>query len=387
VALLSRAAPWIALACALCTRGCATTAPLGHVELWLQSCGGRAESCADAPPSAPGGEHFAVQAFIDPGASRYAPHGLYAYFELPREDGSLGLFELDVPTDAPSDIALEHFQASYRELSGKQLRFDSSTAEGHVTLPSSWSAAAEPSCGCEEGAFELRFVDAGTDRIRGTADDGIRRLSLGLSEGFCRPPASMAIPTGLHLDLDRCDVSASTQQRASVLAPVDTNAGAPSAPSGGPCAHGCYDESAVLYRNQGSGCGGDSSGGCGSYEDPNSSSSGGCGGDATVSSGSGSQAGSSSGCGGSSSSSSSSSHSGCEGDSSSSSSKSGCEGDTAPDDSSSCALAQRELHRRLRPHRSDPFAGTGLPLLLACLLQRLRVERLRARASARDRVG
>jgi hypothetical protein len=377
VALLSRAAIWLALAAALGAAGCATAAPLGHAELWLQSCAGRAGSCADSPPSPAGGEHFVVQAFIDPSASRYAPHGLYAYFELPRADGSLGIVELDVPTDAPADTALEHVQASYRELSGEQLRFDSSAVEGRVAVPQAWTVAADSSCSCDDGGFELRFVDAGEDRIPATADDRFRRLSLGrfgLSEGFCRSPVPMSIPSGLYVEVDRCDALAITQPRqAAVPAPLDMSAPAPGPSSGGPCAHGCYDESGAVYRNPGSGCGsGDSGGGCGSYEDPNRASSG-CGGDAS------NQDGSDSGCGGnSSSSSSSSSQSGCEGDSSSSSSHSGCEGDTTSDNSSSCALAQRPLHRRLRSHRGDPFAGTGLPLLLACLVQRLRARRLRA---------
>jgi hypothetical protein len=388
VALLSRATAWIVLVCALNEAGCATTAPLGHVELWLQSCAGRASSCADQPPSPPNGEHFVAQAFIDPSASRYAPHGLYTYFELPRADGSLGLFELDVPTDASGDTALQHFQASYRELSGQQLRFASTVVEGRVEVPASWSVDGNASCACEDGGLELRFEDPGDDGVAGTPDDRVRRLSsgrFGLSKAFCRPFAPMSIPVGLHVDLDRCGAAVITQeQQPSASASVSTSAPPPNSPSGGPCAHGCYGESGALYRNQANGCGSsDAGGGCGTYDTASGSSNGGCGSSPAAGEGSGEQASSGSGCSSNSSSSSSStsssSSSGCEGDSSSSKSGSGCEGDTSQDNSSSCALAHHVWPREPRPRGSDPFAGTGLPLALTCLFQRLRAWRLRAK--------
>lgn len=357
---------WIALACATGVSGCATTAPLGHVELWLRSCAGRSGDCDGVASDAAGDEHVTAQAFIDPSASHYAPHGLYTYFELQRADGSLGLFELDVPTDASDDLAIQHFRASYRELSGEQLRFASTHVDGRIAVPPGWRSMEDARCACDDGGFELRFVDPGDDRVTGSDDDRIRRLSwgrFGWSARFCRSLAPISIPVGLHVSIDRCQAPAiATEPQPSAPAAMP----APLRP--GPCAYGCYDPSRAAYAPTAGGCeSSDSGGGCGNGSDPGNASSGGCGGDSSRSNASAGQP---------------SASNGCEGDSSSSSS-SGCEGDPKDDPSSSCAVAARAARAMIGSRRPNPFVGTGLPVVIVCLLQWRRVQQLRRRVCRR----
>jgi hypothetical protein len=111
VALLKRHPCALAAAACALIASCASSWPLGHVEVAL--------SDRDAAHDPEPGEQLEAQAFMDPDASRYAPHGLYVYFELVRSNRRRGLVELDVPTDAADDTAPAQFQASYRELEGE----------------------------------------------------------------------------------------------------------------------------------------------------------------------------------------------------------------------------------------------------------------------------
>ena len=70
------------------------------------------------------------------------------------------------------------------------------------------------------------------------------------------------------------------------------------------------------------------------------------------------------------------SSSGCEGDSSDGSDH-GCAGDSSADNHSSCSVPQTYAHPRQRKLPSA-FAGTGLPLLIACLFQIARARRYRS---------
>jgi hypothetical protein len=373
---------------------CASSASLGHVDLWLKSCNGHADDCDDASASVAAEEYVHTQAFFDASSSRYAPHGLYTYFELPRADGSVGILELDLPTNGANGQPLTNFQASYRELSGDQVLFSSRKVEGRLELPPGFAADQEPVCACDDGAFALRFIDAGPDRVRGTDDDRVRHLSwgrIGRSEHFCRGLAPMAIGRELQLNIESCVTPGMStfQPSAQEPEPVQTYATDPqpvlvtTTPAPASCGYACYGNPPPSQPTSSGGCGSDdssSSGGCGSDDSSSSgcgsgsgssdSSSGGCGGDDS----------SSSGCGDSQSDSQSSSSGSCDSSSNSgsgSSSSGACEGDTTDDHSSSCTVARARPQHGRRGHRRDPFVGTGVPLALVCLLQQLRARRLR----------
>jgi hypothetical protein len=328
MALLTRALSIVG--CCALLGSCEGSESLGHADLWLSNCDDRA-SCGENQP----GEHFAVQAYFEPSVSRYAPHGLYAYVELPRADGTRGVLELDVPTDGPSDGPLDNYQISYRELSNERLRFESRAVRGQIMLPRSLTEDDAASCGCDEGVFALQFTDA---------NDHVRALSLGhlsRSESMCHAGMQTSEEEGLRVNVKSCETAPapSMSPPAAEVAPVASS----------PHSHDEHYTTVDSYTTVDTGCGSSSyedqsSGGCGSSDDGQSSSSG-CGND----------------------------------DGEDSSSHSGCEGDTS-DQPSSCAVARG-------PHRGgSPFMGTGLPVLLVCLWQVLRTTRKR-RASVLQVAG
>jgi hypothetical protein len=362
--LRPRQLQWLAIACAACAQSCSASPSLAHVDVWLESCsaGGSSACGAQAQTREPGAtnEHFTVQAFFDPEVSRYAPHGLYAYFELPRADGSTGILELDVATDGASGQAVDTYQASYRELAGDTVRFETRKAQGSLVVPKAWLDDKAAACACNDGGFELRFSDAGADRVADTADDQVRTLSFGRfghDDTFCRAPLSAPMDGALHVTVESCTPPVEEPSAEPVSQPEPARDPLP--PPEPRCVN-CYASAPIIAGTTDDGCSSSRDDGGGGCDDSSSSGSGG-------------------GCDGSSGnstspSSSDSSPSSSSDSSSSSSDSSGCEGDTA-DDHSSCAAVRAPSHSRSR-HRSSSFLGTGLPLVLLCLSLRLRSQRL-----------
>lgn len=341
MALLTRVTA-AAIGCAL-LGSCESSRSLGHADVWLSECDDGASCGVDQA-----GEHFAVEAFIDPSVSRYAPHGLYAYLELPRSDGTRGVLELDVPTDSASDSGPSDYQASYRELANEHLRFESRAVRGQIVVPRSLTSDDAASCGCEEGLFALQFSDA---------DGRTRALSLGhlsRSERLCLGGLESSDEDGLHVRVESCDPPPEPSAPSVPASPPARSV--PSASS--PHYHDAHDTEVDSYTTVDTGCGGSS------YDD---GSSGGC--------GSSYDEGSSDGCG---TSSSSENSSGCSDDRDTdeenehSNSHSGCEGDTS-NQPSSCEVAPG--HRR----GGGPFMGTGLPVLLVCVWQVVKARLARRR--------
>ncbi|MET0390385.1 MAG: hypothetical protein ABW321_30715 [Polyangiales bacterium] len=342
--------PAATLALVLALAGCASSEELGLVDVWLSDCRGTA-ACGQGARS----EHFNVQAYIDPGVSRHAPNGLYAYFELPRDDGHLAVVELDIPTAAPADEAT----LSYRELDGDRLVFEASDASGWISLPELLTAVDARSCGCEQGSFALRF--RGNTRGRG---EELRELTvgyLGRTEELCSNQLELRDDDeDLQVNVRRCPVS-----RPPSAAEPGPPAPPPAAPptsrpcrTGYDCPSGYYDDDYYDGRYAGGGCVGYTDSGCGS-----SSSDDGCG-DSSGDDGCGdSRDASSDGCG-----------DGEQGDEDNDA-DGGCEGDTR-DDSSSCSV------RRAPRHRGSGL-GTAIPLVLVCIYQLLRGARARRAATRR----
>jgi hypothetical protein len=337
--------------------------------MWLRDCAGEAGCSATVPA-----EHFEVQGFVDPSVSRFAPHGFYAYWELPRGGGVRGLVELDVPTDAEPAAPLQRYHASYRELVDTQLSFEAGDVRGVLSLPGSAIDESNADCACEDAAFALRFTAPGPDAELGTGDDGVRELTLGRlsrsDERCARDLPELSTELGLRVASSACaepgpPVPSSAQ-------PVgDVPSGATS------CGYGECN-AAVVLADTGSddGCGSSSSSergdsGCGN-DDTSSAGSGGCGDD-----GSSTSPNNAGGCGDDSAST-SAHHSGDRGDDSSSTSSSGCEGDTSSQEHASCGVTRLPSRRRSRHGAS--FFGTGLPLVLSLLWHGLRSARLRAAA-------
>jgi hypothetical protein len=357
VALLKQTRLLLWLGCGVVAASCEGSASLGHVDVWLSECQGQ----GDCRSSAAAREHFEVQGFFDPTVSRFAPNGFYAYWELPRADGSRALVELDVPSDAASDAPLERYHVSYRELVDTRLRFDASDVRGQLALPRSFTAESDADCVCDDAAFALRFAAAGDDGELGTDDDRVRELTLGqLSHSDER--CSRALPrlsdeAGLRVAASACGESVARPIASSAAQPV---AQAPTSTWSPSCGYGDCVTGGVLLADTGSdpGCGSsyDDGSGCGDSRDADSSSAGGCGDDDT-----------------------SSDSGGCSDDTSDSNSASsdsgGCEGDTSSQEHASCAVVQLPNARRAR--HGAGFSGTGLPLSLVLLWHAIRSARLR----------
>lgn len=272
------------------------------------------------------------RAFLGDQASRYAPAGVFLYFELQRPKGVVALVELDFPTGAGVGGPPGGPFLTYREYSGEQLVFRSARAAGRIE-----AAALDSGCDCQDGRFELVFTDPGPDGALDTSDDRVRRLSRGhysRGEGaFCRAARLLAVP-GRPGEIQ-------------VVGLFDCPSSPSSSPSSGggyyegDAAGGCYVEDDDGYYDDG-GCGYDEGD---TYDDGYDS--GGCEGDSSGDDyyGDGS---------------------GCEGDSSGySSDGGGCEGD-ASSDSASCegdAYAAVNARDRRRRGRADRALGMLLPFL------------------------
>jgi len=292
------------------------------------------------------------RAFLGDQASRYAPAGLFLYFELQRPGGAIALVELDFPTGAGVGGPSGGPFLSYREYAGDQLIFRSTRAAGRIE-----AAAQDSGCDCQDGRFELVFTDPGPDGALDTADDRVRRLSRGRysrGEGaFCRAARLLPVP----------GQPGEIQVVGLFDCPSSPSSSSSSSPSGGGSGYyegeagGCYVEDDDGYYDDG-GCGYDE--GEDTYDDYDS---GGCEGD---SSGDGYY----------------SDGSGCEGDSSDYSSDSGgCEGDTSSD-AASCegdAYAAASARGRRRHGRADRALGMLLPFLVLGLVHGITRRRDRRR--------
>jgi hypothetical protein len=343
VALLRAAgvsAAWLAACAAI--GGCAQGAPLGRVEVWLRDDG--------AQP----GEYVHAQAFIDPSVSRYAPHGYYAYAELPRADGTLGVLEIDVPTDAPEGQPLPRAAASYRELSGTRVRFESRDVRGRVVVPDAVDTASDTGCACEDSGFSLTFDGGGEER----------RLSfgrMGWQEPFCRPRAELDMPDALALSRERC-APAPPPPSAREPPATETAAARRREPDPPPCVFDChYGHASPPEPVAAGGCGSDGSDGA-AYDESDDDAQGCGGGDDDASRG------------------------GCEGDTADDSETAcgggaGDDADDASDESTACTIAPRPRAAVPYPHRGhrSALAGTVEPLLAVIAWQALRARRLRGR--------
>jgi len=343
VALLIQLRVILACGAALALASCEGSASLGHVSVWLGECEGHACTASASL------ERFEVQGFFEPSASRFAPNGFYAYWELPRADGGRGLVELDVPTDAVSDAPLEHYQVSYRELDDARLRYEASAVQGKLVLPRSYLAEDVGACACDDAAFALRFAAAGADGELGTEDDRVRELTLGQlsrsDERCATTVARLGDEAGLRVALRACVEPARPVAPRAAEPPTADPSWSPS------CSYGDCTTGGVVFVDPGT------SDGCGSSDDAG----GGC-------DDSGSD---------DSSYDDSSDADGCDG--SSSDDSGGCEGDTSSQDQASCAVTRLPNQRPSR-HGSS-FFGTGLPLALFFLWYGVRSARLRARAT------
>jgi hypothetical protein len=330
-----------ALLCFACA-ACASSDNLAHVEVWLRECRG-AGPCEGSTPN----EQFSAQAFVEPSVSRYAPRGLYMYFELARADGRRGLLELDVAADEAEPAKV---QASYRELIDDKPSFEASDVRGEIDLPESQLSAAAGSCGCDDGSFALRFVDPGEDGSVGNEDDQVRELSFGrwgAEDQLCSRSLRVGSEKGLRVNVEQCpEITARPTTRPS---PPSSSDSYPTAPS---CwSNDCYVTPGIVVAPDAGGCGDGEY-----YEDTTDDDSSGCSDD--------SKSGSDSG--------------GCEPSSDqdpdqTSRQASGCEGDTSDAPPANCAVS-----RLRKPTRHPPLAsffGTGLPVLLVCLRQLQRAAR------------
>jgi hypothetical protein len=333
MALLSRLCAAFALACA----SCAGSEELGRVDVWLSACRG-AEPCRSSAEH----EHFAVQAFIDPSVSRYAPNGLYAYFELHRANGQRALVELDVPTAVPADATA----VSYRELDGDRLVFEASEVHGRIVMPELLAAVGARSCGCEQGSFALHFVSAARDGVLGSDDDDVRELTvgyLGRTDELCSSQLQLSDELDLQVNVRRC---------AELLPspPPPPSEPTPRSPAPRSSACGRYDCDPAYdddYYDSNY-----AAGGCGSYADS------GCEGSSSSDDGCGESRSESSG--------------GCS-DDDPDNDDGGCEGDTR-NDSSNCTIA------RVPTRGGVSGLGTAAPWLLVCSWQLVRAARARKAA-------
>jgi len=128
-------------------------------------------------------EDHNVAAYISRQASRYGDGGLYVYFEIRRTSGAVVLVELDVPTTNRAGATARAPHYIYREYKGGKKIFDATRVRGKVEVPIS------STCPCQDGRLELEFTDLGPDKVHGTLDDRVRRLSrgyFGLISSSCR---------------------------------------------------------------------------------------------------------------------------------------------------------------------------------------------------------
>lgn len=300
--------------------------------------------CLSPTQAAVPSESVTSQVYLSRAVSQYGLGGLYIYFELRRANGAVAVVELDVPTSSRAGGSAREPATLYKEFKDGKRVFHSTQARGRMELPASGA------CPCQDGLLELVFTDPGPDKVVGTPDDAVRRLSkgaFGLATTSCRYARLINVEHQASLEvigLRHCPGAGSNSSSSS---------------SGGSAGYyhddnwnpGCYgypmaDED---YRDdyqteEEGGCGGDDSDyaetedqGCegDSWDSGDSSSDSGCEGDSGSSSDFGD------GCEGDTSSPSSNFGEGCGGDTSSSADMS-CEGD-------SWAAAGKLRRKRRRP--------------------------------------
>jgi hypothetical protein len=277
------------------------------------------------------------RAFISSAASRYAPAGLYIYFELPRPDGAVAHVELDLPAGRGVGGPPGGPFLSYREFVDRRPVFRSQTASGRVEVPVG-------DCPCRDGRLELLFTDPGPDGKLGSEDDLHRRLSRGRfawnEDHFCR--------SAKLLDLSDGSVIVDAPNDCPTVSHGSSGGGSS---GGGSVAYegggGCYAEDDYYYEED-SGCGYDD--GSDSYGEEYDDT----------------------GCDGDRSDSEYSDDSGCDGDTSGDSydyDSTGCEGDTSSS-SASCegdAYAAAPGDPRSRRGRGATSKLTGMMLPFALL--------------------
>lgn len=368
MALLTRRSR-IALLCAAVfgSGSCGGSDVLGKVDVYARDCGER--SC-DAPPVSSGSNahHFITQAFIDPDASRYAPHGLYVYFELEHPNGTLTTVEFDVPTDRAQGV--DDYQARYRELdSDATLRFEATDMQGTIAPPPT-GFERDDACACLQGSFALRFTNPGPDGTLGTGDDAQRELlhgRLGSEEGWCAPVGPFSMGDGLRVARADCGApSGVARSSASSAPPTSSSVARSSSGSTGTSVAVAAQTDVWLEPDDDGACG--SSRPSRSYDDGGGS----CSSTSSTTSGGGTSSASTVG-------------------ESSDGGSSACEGDRYEDDSSSSGACQEDhddhqgqacrigaaphTSPRLRARSSTgAFTGLGLPLLLCYLALALRTR-------------
>jgi hypothetical protein len=193
MALLRTGRPLSLLLAAGCGPGLDGTATVDLYDA-LVVCDPAAQTCATADGQGLAPEKLQDTAFMSRPMSQYGEaDGYYLYFEAQRPGGAIAVLEIDVPTNGHGAAAGAP-RTTYREVFAGTTVFQSSTATGRVVVP------AADSCPCQDGLFELRFVDAGADGKLGTADDQERRLDrghFGPSDGRCLRPGPLSLATPL----------------------------------------------------------------------------------------------------------------------------------------------------------------------------------------------
>ena len=332
-------------------------------------------------------EEHRGSAYLSRVTSRYGPGGLYLYFEIRRASGAVAVMEIDAPATNQAGESNRLPSYVYKEyLQGKQL-FSSTRARGKLELPKS------SSCRCQDGTMELEFIDSGPDRVLGTPDDLIRRISQGLF-GLDATTCRLASLTNIELHKQRVSVTAVANCPARSQKGSSNSSGSSSS-SGGhyhdhghdPYVGGCagYPEDDDGYvdedlDDESAGCGGDDypeeePSGCegdswdsgDSYGENSSSSDEGCEGDST-------DYGDSGGCEGDSSDGWGDSGDGCGGDSSSADMD--CEGD-----SWAASASARPGPRRRRPAQWQRAFGMVPPFIFLGLVHAFYRRRRRKRKS------
>ncbi len=346
--------PTIPLAAAgLLLLSCATPGPEMQVELLLYDepvqCDAALGSCSTLSGLAVRFEEHRVQGYMSRAASRFRGGGMYLHFEFERPTGAVAVVDLDVPTTGSggaSDVA----QLVYKEFTDGRRTFMGHAVFGTVQVP------ADPGCLCQDGRLELVFTDRGADGKAGTADDKVRRLSMGRFSQVhsCRGVKVLDIAPvrgTLITALGDCPVSHSSVPKGG------SGGGGGYDHYHGEYDHGCYAAEPDYY-NDDAGCEGDT-------VDDDWGADEGCGGDTVED-----DWGDAEGCEGDSSGGSSDYGSeGCEGDSSDSASADiSCEGD---------AHAATTRARRRGGSRWSGAVGFMLPVGLALLITARRRRRRR----------
>lgn len=265
-------------------------------------------------------------------------NGTYLYLELARAAGTVGVLELDVPGAGMPRV-------SYREITrgGARETFEAHAIVGDIEVPA-------VQCPCDDGRFELQLTDFGPDKIEGTTDDQIRRLSRGQfsrAGHYCRSSRLSRID---HVEGVRVIHLGCPTKRPSIGGVY------PSQPDYyyEDTEIGCgVEDDAYYYEEEAAGCGGDDD-----YDDGYDDT--GCEADDDAWDNGGDS-------------------SGCEGDGSDYDDSSGCDGDSGCEDDAYAATSNRS---RAGPKRRRAPLGT-LPYVIVALLV-THTRRRRRGAAATD---